>query len=603
MRRDALRLVPGLTLSAAVFLALGCGGESPPDSPSPSSPPPPSSNEAEGRAVDPAGPAASIVLEDITAASGIDFRHDASESAERSYPEIIGAGAAVLDFDGDGDLDVYLVQGGRIPGVDAGTERANRLLRNDGRGVFTDVTEAAGDAGHRGFGMGAYAVDVDGDGRTDLHLTNVGPDALLRNDGDGRFTDVTATAGLAGGAFGYGLGAAWFDMDGDGHLDVYVAEYVHWRPGIDPECMTGRGTRDYCGPANYAGAPDRLYRNRGDGTFEDVSQSAGIAGLATRSMGVVAADFDGDGLEDVFVANDGEPNLLWRNLGDGTFVEEAALWGCAVNADGLAEASMGVAVGDPDGDGDFDLLLTHLVGETHTFYRNEGGWFTDATAEVGIDRWSRPDTGFGVAWTDLDHDGEDDLVIVNGAVMLPMQPKDPDLPYAEPDRVVRSVDGRWTDTIAVPAPGGRPRMGRGVIAADLDGDGGVELLLTNNRGPAQLLRARVERPGRWVGLMLADEGPNRDALGATVAVMAADGTPGDRRWLVRPHRGFLTSSDPVVRIGLGQRAEDAVGVLVRWPDGTRETFAGLRLDRVHRLERGRGSTASGGPATLPLETP
>ncbi len=584
MRRDARRPIPGWLLSGTVVLAAGCRDEA-------ATPPAPPSAPAAASVPMPDGGAAtpSIVFEDVTGDAGIDFRHDASETDERAYPEIIGAGAAVLDFDGDGDPDLYLVQGGRIPGIDSGIQRPNRLLRNDGRGVFTDVTDAAGDAGHRGFGMGAYAVDVDGDGWTDLHLTNVGPDALLRNNGDGTFTDVTATAGIAGGPFGYGLGAAWFDMDGDGHLDVYVAEYVHWRPGIDPECMTGRGTRDYCGPANYAGAPDRLYRNRGDGTFEDVSQSAGISGLATRSMGVVAADFDGDGLEDVFVANDGEPNLLWRNLGDGTFVEEAAISGCAVNADGLAEASMGVAVGDPDGDGDFDLLLTHLAGETHTFHRNEGGWFSDATSEVGLDGWSRPDTGFGVDWIDLDHDGHDDLVVANGAVMLPMQPKDPELPYAEPDRVVRAVDGRWTETIALPAPAGRPRMGRGVLAADLDGDGGYELLFTNNRGPAQLLRARVERPGRWVGLRLVGRGPNRDALGATVARLDGGGTPGGRRWLVRPHRGFLTTGDPVVRIGLGAAATDPVGVLVRWPDGTLERFVGLELDRVHRLEQGSGS--------------
>ncbi|MCA9290756.1 MAG: CRTAC1 family protein [Phycisphaerales bacterium] len=578
MRTSAIR--PILGSCCLILLTAGCGsGDAPPEPPT----------------IDAAATAPSSTdlppawFEDVTARTGVTFVHDPTITGDFTYPEPIGAGAALFDCDGDGDLDLYLVQGGRIPGLDAGVVGANRLYRNDGDWRFVDISEESG-AGDTWYGMGSFVVDIEGDGDLDLYVTNVGPNVLLRNDGHGRFEDVTAASGLGDG--GYGLGAAFFDADGDGDLDLYLANYVVWAPGVDPVCWSRGSARDYCGPSNYTGAEDRFYVNRGDGTFEDATARAGIAGVARRGMGLAVADFDDDGRLDVYVANDGDPNTLWINRGDGTFEDRAVILGCAVNAGGAPEASMGVACRDVDDDGDPDLLITHLAGETHTFYRNDGGFFTDATSVAGLGRWSTPDTGFGLVLEDLDRDGDDDLVVTNGAVMRPTTPLDADRPYVERDRIALADNGRWSalPADACPAISGPLEMGRGLAVGDLDGDGRIDLVLTPNRGPVRLLRGRPPPDGdrgAWIGLRLRQDGPNPDAIGARVRVAMVGRT--ETRFITRLG-AYLCSGDPVVRLGLGETG-GPLEIEVRWPDGMVERFETTDVGRVHDLVR-RSRTAA-----------
>jgi hypothetical protein len=421
-----------------------------------------------------------------------------AEAAATSVPAarhlLARSGGALLDYDGDGDLDVFLVQGGFLGSgkpADAvvqappETPLGARLLRNDlevlpdgtRRLRFTDVTAEAGLAAASGYGMGAAAGDYDGDGWTDLYVTNFGSNQLWRNRGDGTFEDVTARAGADDPR--WSVPAAFLDFDGDGRLDLFVGNYVDFVPANNKPCLGASGARDYCGPAAYAPQPDRLLRNRGDGTFEDVTARAGLLRAYGPALGVVAADLDGDGHTDLYVANDGAPNQLWRNRGDGTFAEEGLLRGCAVNADGRAEAGMGVTAGEADDDGDLDLFLTHLDGETNTFYRNGGGGlFLDRSAASGLGPPSWRSTGFGTRWLDVDNDGWLDLFVANGAVYgveSLVRQRHP-WPFGQPNQLFRNLgaDGghRFEEVSAAAGPAfARVEASRGALFGDLDDDG------------------------------------------------------------------------------------------------------------------------------------
>ncbi|MCP3963184.1 MAG: VCBS repeat-containing protein, partial [bacterium] len=370
------------------------------------------------------------IFTDVAAETGLDFVHFNGMSGEYYFPEMTGQGAALLDYDNDGDLDVYLVQGAILgpgktmkdalfPHKGTGTP-SDRLYRNDlraGRLSFTDVTAASGLAKiATGYGMGVAAGDFDGDGHVDLYVTNYGSNQLLRNRGDGTFEDVTKKAGVDDPA--WSTSTTFFDFDRDGRLDLFVTNYVVFDVARNPECFATSSRRDYCGPAAFDGVADRLWRNRGDGTFEDVSTRARVAAVKAAGLGVVAADLDGDGWQDLYVANDGEANHLWLNQRDGTFRDEALLAGVAVNRQGEAEASMGVAAADFDADGDEDLFMTHLMGETNTLYVNDGGLFEDRTLETNLAAGGVPFTSFGTSWLDVDNDGWLDLLIVSGAVRI-----------------------------------------------------------------------------------------------------------------------------------------------------------------------------------------
>lgn len=529
---------------------------------------------------------------DVTRESGLAFEHFNGMSGQLYFPEMMGAGVGLFDYDGDGDMDVYLVQGHMLGGQPLAAATfpprhplplTDRLYRNDsgdGGLRFTDVTEASGLAA-TGYGMGVAAADYDNDGHVDLYVTNFGVNQLWRNLGDGRFEDVTARAGV--GDPRWSVSAAWLDYDRDGWLDLYVGNYVRYSFDDAKPCRSPTSARDYCSPLVYDPAVDSLFRNRGDGTFEDVSVAAGIRAAYGGALGVAVADFDGDRWLDIYVANDGVPNQLWLNRQDGRFRDEAMLAGVGVNMDGSPEASMGVDAADFDGDGDEDLFMTHLSRETNTLYVNDGkGWFEDRSVALGLARSSYAYTGFGTSWMDYDNDGWLDLLAVNGAVTrieALLLAGDP-FPLRQPDQLFRNQgNGRYQD-VSDRVPALRvPRVGRGAAFGDLDGDGDPDVVVSSNAGPAVVLENRVGQDAGWVGFRLLTAGGVRDACGARIVV---DGEgPLWRR--VRPGGSYASSNDPRVLFGLGADAPTAVSGRVLWPDGSESSFEGLATGRYHVL--------------------
>jgi hypothetical protein len=538
---------------------------------------------------------------EVPASSGLDFVHFNGMSGELYFPEMMGAGAGLLDYDNDGDLDVYLVQGQMLDDkpVTAATfaprypvPLTDRLYRNDSEGgvwKFTDVTEAAG-LSATGYGMGVAAGDYDNDGRVDLYVTNYGSNELWRNRGDGTFEAVTAAAGVDDPR--WSVSAAWLDYDRDGWLDLYVGNYVrHQISGDRRVCRLAKRERDYCGPVKGAGDPDSLFRNRGDGTFEDVSEASGIRGAYGGALGVIGADFDGDGWLDIYVANDGVANQLWINQQDGTFKNEALLAGVAVNRDGMAEASMGVDAADFDGDGDEDLFMTHLRQETNTLYINDGsGWFEDRTMDMGLANPSFPYTGFGTAWIDYDNDGWLDLLMVNGAVKKidALVARDDPHPLHQINQLFRNEgDGRYREVTGEAGPAFEVSLvSRGAAFGDLDNDGDADVVIANNAGPARLLENRVGQSSRWLGVRLLTASAKRDAYGARVVLEGE--RPLWRR--LRADGSYGSSNDARVLFGLGDEAPAALSVRVLWPDGSEERWSGLTPDRYHQLRQGSGAS-------------
>jgi hypothetical protein len=530
----------------------------------------------------PPGPTAEGVpwFEEVADAAGLRFRHFRTEPPEYRLPEIMAGGAGWCDYDADGHPDLYAVQAG-VPG--GASTSGNRLFRNLGNGRFEDATERAG-VGDEGFGMGVACGDADGDGDLDLYVTNLGPNVLYRNEGDGTFKDVTATAGV--GDPGWSTSAAFLDYDRDGDLDLFTVNYIHWSPENEIECRPGGQERDYCHPRNYrAPASDRLYRNDGSGVFSDVTESSGIGATFGNGLGVAVGDYDGDGSLDVFVANDGMPNQLWVNLGDGRFEDRALIAGCAVNLTGAAEAGMGVASGDLDGDGDLDLLLTHLRAETNTLYVNTGDYFDDGTSARGLSAPSLDRTGFGVGFADFDHDGRLDVFVADGRVgRATHRFVDADA-FAEPDLLLRQdAAGRFSE---VHPPGGvSPALldnGRAAAFADYDSDGDVDVAVVVNGGPLRLLRNVAPKAGGWIAFAL-EETPPRSADGARVQI-AAGGAHQSRT--VQSAYSYCAANERRVHFGLG-RASSVDEVTVVWTDGQRERFGPFDGSSTYNLRRGTG---------------
>ncbi len=546
---------------------------------------------------------------DIAPTSGLDFHHFNGMSGEMYLTEMTGLAAALFDYDGDGDLDVYLGQGTMLgpeatladatcpipEGFSTTKSPTDRLFRNDlgpDGPRFVDVSAKAG-VDLEGWSMGATTGDFDNDGDVDLYVTQFGPNRLLRNRGDGTFEDIGKQAGVDDAL--WGLSAAFFDYDRDGWLDLYVANYVDFPNDRTITCYARSSRRDYCGPSGFEPHPDRLYRNRGDGTFEDVSAQSGIARLRGAGMGVVAVDFDDNGWLDLYVANDGMPNYLWLNQGDGTFLEEALFAGTAVNASGTPEASMGVDAGDFDDDGDFDLFMTHLLGETNTLFVNQGeGLFVDRSSDAGLAADSLPWTSFGTTWFDYDGDGRLDLVIANGSVKVLEEQREGDAyPLRQPNQLFRNLDGRrFVDTTASAGPSfTQLRVSRGIAQGDIDNDGDTDLLVTNSCGPVELLRNETGQNKPWLGLRLVDA-HGRDALGAVLEVIQ----PGAAKLTRRVHTdgSYTVANDPRVQVGLGSMdysvRRRGLPVRVRWPDGSAETFANVPFSRYSELRQGSGTS-------------
>ncbi|QDU67257.1 FG-GAP repeat domain-containing protein [Engelhardtia mirabilis] len=490
-------------------------------------------------------------FEEISDRCGVDFVHDAGFSDERHLPETMGGGAALIDADEDGDLDLYLVQGGPMP-VGAAVVRddsmpPNRLFLGDGRGSFVDGTDASGDAANREYGQGVAAGDVDGDGRTDLYVTNFGPDALLLGSSGHGFVDGTAAAGLADGR--WTAGASLFDADRDGDLDLYVTGYV--AIDVDEPEWCGRtepGWRSYCHPDRYEGLEDRFWRNEGDGRFVDGALDAGLVGTGGKGLGVIPADFDLDGDLDLYVANDSVENRFWRNSGEGHFDDETALSGAGVNGDGMTEAGMGLAVADVDGDLDLDLYVTNFDNESNTLYRNDGEWFEDGTVVAGLEGPSRLPVGFGTVICDFDADGNPDICVANGHIIHNIDLYHDGKTWRQPAQLyVGRGRGRFrlaSEELGDLAQG--PFVGRGLLQGDLDGDGDPDLVLVECGGPTHVYANRAADSAR--GLLVRGMPPH--------AVLRATLDDGSQRLAVAgPQPSYYCATAPEAFIGLGSEGQ------------------------------------------------
>ena len=544
--------------------------------------------------------AASPLFVESAAATGLSFTHVTGATGQSYMPEQMGAGVALFDYDNDGDLDVFLVQGGPLDA--ASTGRTNgpscRLFRNDltigpdGRRTihFTDVTEKAGLA-LRTYGMGVAVGDYNNDGYLDLFVTSFGPETLFKNNGDGIFTDVTAEAGVSDPL--WSTSAAFIDYDRDGNLDLFVANYVDFSLASNKLCHDAVGARDYCSPRAYRPVPDRLYHNEGNGRFRDVTDSSGISKADGAGLGVATGDYNGDGWLDLYVANDATPNQLWINRHDGTFVDEGLLSGAALNAAGNPEGSMGIASGDFDRDGDEDLFVTNIIGETFALYVNDGkGNFEDARVRTGLAAPTAGMTGFGTDWFDYDNDGWLDLFVANGAVNIIEAQRGQPFPFRMPNQLFHNIGGRFQETSRDGGPAfAHAGIGRGAAFGDIDNDGDVDVVVTNNGGPVSLLLNQSDRKNHWLEISARQDRVNRFAFGAWIGVELAGSDPSAPRptiWRrVRTDGSYLSASDVRVHVGLGASASVA-GVVVQWPDGQRERWTGVAVDRLVTLQRGTG---------------
>jgi len=513
---------------------------------------------------------------DVAAAAGLRFVHDKGATPEHRLPETVGSGLAWLDYDNDGWMDLYVVQGGPFP--PAGSAKArDRLFRNNGNGTFTDVTEKAGLA-DTAYGMGAAAADFDNDGFVDLYVTNWGGNILYRNNGNGTFTDVTAKAGVAGPR--WGTSAAWGDIDGDGYLDLFVAQYGDDRKDKDLFCGDPKtGTREYCPPVMYPGTVSVLYRNNGDGTFTDITKQAGLGSAVGRALGVIFVDVDLDGKPDIYVANDEMMNRLFHNLGNGRFEDISVVSGTGFGLEGNPQGSMGVDAGDLDGDGLPDIVVANFEGETNEYYRNLGaGVFEDLAVTSGFGAPGLNRVGFGLNLLDIDNDGSLDAYIANGHVYE--KPTRQAMTFAQKATLVwNDGTGHFQEHACGPAFD-KEFVGRGSAVADYDNDGDPDIAVSSSGGPLQLLRNDGAH-GHWLGVELVGKKSNRQGIGARLVAE----TPGGKKLtrFVSAGTSYLSSSDPRVLFGLA--AETSVKRLtIYWPSGIVQVVENLPAGRYVKIE-------------------
>jgi len=511
----------------------------------------------------------------------LDFTQANSPTSRKYLPETMGGGVALIDYDNDGRLDIFFVNGARIddpmaPGRlpdKSGRKYWNRLYHQNPDGTFTDVTEKAGLTGmpQNHYGMGVAVGDFDNDGFEDIYVTGYGGNTLYHNNGDGTFTDVTARAGVAAG--GWSTSAGFLDYDNDGKLDLFVARYLEWSFDDDRFCGQHRpGGRSYCHPDNYRGVTNILYHNNGDGTFTDVSQKAGIANPAGKSLGVAFADFDGDGWPDIYVANDSVQCFLYRNNHDGTFTDVSLTAGVGFNEDGKTFAGMGVDFSDYDNDGLPDVVVTDLPDQRYMLYRNNGdGTFMDVTNSSGIGRATTKYSGWSVSLVDIDNDGWKDLFVAQGHVMDNIEITSPNLKYLQPPLLLRNVQGHFSSMDVGPALK-TAWAGRGAAFGDIDNDGDIDIVVANVGQRAYILRNDGGNRNHWIGIRTTGRRSNRDGIGCRVKVISASGLA--QYYTVNTAVGYLSASDKRLVVGLGAD-KSARLVEIKWPAG-----ATLRFENV-----------------------
>lgn len=537
-----------------------------------------------------------MTFTDIARNAGITFVHDNAATPEKYLIETMGAGCAWIDYDQDGLLDLYLVNSAATAIYAPKQPLRSALYRNQGGGRFTEVTAAAGVGAEGLFGMGVAVGDFDNDGFPDLFVAGYGRSILYRNNGDGTFADITPKAGVAN-RNRWGSSAAWFDYDNDGRLDLVIANYLDWTPKSNTYCGDhGPGMRSYCHPNVYHGQPATLYRNNGNGSFTDVSASSGVGARAANGLGVVTFDYDLDGWQDIFIANDGMPNHLFHNQGDGTFREVAYLAGVAVSGDGQAEAGMGVDAADATGSGRLDLYVTHLDLQLGRFYQNLGAQgFDDATIRSKIGYATYLFSGFGARFLDYDNDGTRDLFIANGHVLDNIQRYHPDTRYAEPNLMFRNAgQAKFENVSTTLGPDLQaPRVSRGVAAGDFDNDGDLDILVSNNGQAPQLLRNDGGNAHHWLEILLIGAKSNRDGVGARVKVTAGDLVLHDQK---KGGMSYQSAQDPRLHFGLGRREQ--VDLLeIRWPSGTITKLEKLSSDQILVVKEGVGLVPRPNPAS------
>ena len=540
------------------------------------------------------------IFREVASDVGLHFEHATGATGEHYMPEIMGAGGALFDYDNDGDLDVYLVQGRALegrkpsptpnsqiptPNVRSGSRLFRNLLVETRRLRFEDVTDKAG-VGHDGYGMGATTGDYDNDGFLDLYVTNFGDNVLYHNNGDGTFTDVTRTAGVAVGR--WSTSATFLDYDNDGLLDLFVGNYVDFTVQGNKRCYAPTGEPDYCTPMAYKAVPSRLFHNLGNGAFADVTEASGVGTSYGPALGVVAADFNRDGRTDIYVANDTAANRLWLNQGNGTFREFALEAGVAYDANGRTKAGMGVTAEEMDDAGTLAILVTNLTREGATLFSGAKGVFEDVSSQFGVAIPTFGFTGFGTQWLDYDNDGQLDLFVANGAVTIVESQRGARYPYGQRNQLFHGEGPAKTFHETSDIAGDafrRLEVGRGVAVGDIDNDGAVDVLVTNNNGPARLLHNEAAPQGHWLEVRLEGVRSNRFGIGARVGLVR-DGQPTIWR-RVHTDSSYLSASDVRVHFGLGNNSH-VRSLLVEWPGGSTEHWDNVAADKVITLKQGSG---------------
>jgi hypothetical protein len=533
-----------------------------------------------------ASPQPSFFLKDVTQQAGINFRHNSGAYGGKLLPETLGSGCAFFDYDADGYPDILLVNSMDWPGHQR-TRSTLKLYKNNHNGTFSDVTRAAG-LDIELYGMGVAVADYNNDGFPDILITCVGQNRLFLNTGKGTFRDVTKSSGLAGRS-AFSTSALWFDYDRDGYLDLFVCNYVNWSPEHDVFCSLDGKNKSYCTPEAYRGETCWLFRNRGNGTFEDVTAASGIFDTSSKSLGVAMLDFDQDGWPDLFVANDTQPNKLYRNLRNGKFKDVAVEAGLAFSADGKARAGMGVDVGDFENSGRPGIAITNFDNEMVGLYRSpSAGQFDDISIAAGVGGPSKTTLGFGCGFADLDLDGRLDLVVANGHIDDTVRNIRGNVGYAQPPHLFMNLgNGKFQDVVG--SNGGdfaAPRVGRGLAFADFDRDGDLDLLLTTNNGPAYLFRNDLNSGNRFLRVHLTGTKSNRDAIGAVVRIYHGGET---QMRTVRGGSSYLSQSELPLTFGVG-KSERIDRLTIEWPSGASQEFASVSAAKSYKLHENEALT-------------